>query len=134
MNETLQSVLILDDEDAVRESFMAYFEDHGWSVLGAATAEDALALLKHNSPNGAIVDIRLPGIDGNEFIRQATKTHPHLTCIICTGSPEYHPPADITSLPNTYGIIFAKPVIDMPSMEQELLKQITQNRARGSHT
>ena len=58
------SVLVLDDEGVVRESLADYFEDCGWRVWQAASAEEALELLASESPGGVLVDIRLPGMRG----------------------------------------------------------------------
>jgi hypothetical protein len=99
-------VLILDDDDAVRESFMDYFEDRGWLVVPAATAEEALNVLARELLDGALVDIRLPGMNGNEFIREVCRRNIGLVCILCTGSPEYRPPADITTLPQVSDHVF----------------------------
>ncbi|PCH61150.1 MAG: response regulator, partial [Gammaproteobacteria bacterium] len=67
----MNTILILDDEDVVRQSFVDYFEDNLWRVVQAETAEQALDLLETEQPEVALVDIRLPGIDGDEFIREA---------------------------------------------------------------
>ncbi len=124
MSAQRRIVLILDDDDAVRESFVDYFEDRGWLVVPAATAEDALDLLAQNAPDGAVVDIRLPGTDGNEFLRELCRQNVRLACILCTGSPEYHLPADITTLPHVSDHVFAKPVIDLSALEDALRRQI----------
>ena len=124
MSEFTRAVLILDDDDTVRESLAGFFEDRGWRVLSAATAEEARDVLSRESPAGAVVDIRLPGMDGNEFMRAASATHPRLAYVICTGSPEYLPPADIAALPQVSENVFTKPVVDLSTLEQELCRQI----------
>ncbi len=124
MSEHMHIVLILDDDDVVRESFMDYFEDRGWRVLAAATAEEALNLLTHETPDGAVVDIRLPDMDGNAFIRETRRRNISMACVFCTGSPEYRPPDDIVALPQVCDQIFAKPVTDLSELEGVLHRQI----------
>ena len=124
MSEQTQTVLILDDEEAVRESLADFFEDQGWRVLPAETAEEALEVLKRETPDGAVVDIRLPGMDGNEFIREACQRNISMVCVICTGSPEYHLPSDIAALPRMSEKVFVKPVADLAEMEEALCRQI----------
>ncbi len=124
MSEQTQMVLILDDDDAVRESLMDFFEDRGWRVLSAATAEDALNLLAHEEPDGAVVDIRLPGMDGNALIRAVSSTRPTLACVICTGSPEYRTPKDVAALSQVSEKVFAKPVANLIELEDEVRLQI----------
>ncbi len=124
MSEQRQIVLVLDDDSAVRESLSDFFEDRGWRVLPAATAEEALNLLACETPNGAVVDIRLPGMDGNEFIREVCQRNINMAYVFCTGSPKYHPPADIVALPQVSEQVFAKPVMDMSELEDALRQQI----------
>lgn len=120
----MKTVLILDDDDAVRESLTAFFEDRGWRVLPAVSGEEALEVLDRESPDGSIVDIRLPGMDGNEFIRQAIRKCSCLAYVIVTGSPEYRLPEDVMTLPPVSDIVFAKPVVRLERVEEALLRQI----------
>lgn len=72
----MKRILILDDEPAVRQSFMDYFEDRLWFPVQAGSGEEALALLMQERQMAAIVDVRLPGMDGNDFIRSASCSTP----------------------------------------------------------
>ena len=120
----MKTVLILDDDDAVRESLMAFFEDRGWRVLPAASGEEALEILAREKIHGSVVDIRLPGIDGNEFIRRASRMCACLAYIIITGSPEYQLPADVMVMSRVSDTVFAKPVIKLARIEEALLEKI----------
>jgi CheY-like chemotaxis protein len=122
----VKTVLILDDDNAVRDSLIYYFEDRGWSVLPATSAEEALDILQHKMPDGAVVDIRLPGMDGNEFIRLACKIHTCLAYVIVTGSPEYRLPEDVRTMPPVSDNVFSKPVVKLHLLEEALLHQIDQ--------
>ena len=119
------SVLIVDDDVAVRESFGDYFEDHGWQVWAVGTAEEGLVLLDRVMPDVAIVDIRLPGMDGNSFLRVVSEKHPSLPCIVCTGSPDYDLPEDLTVSRPVVRRVFAKPVANLG----ELLEAVRQERS-----
>jgi DNA-binding NtrC family response regulator len=132
MSEHAMAVLIVDDDDVVRESLVCHFEDRGWRVIPAVTAEEALDIITRDEPNGVIVDIRLPGMDGNALIRVLSETHPNLACVICTGSPEYHPPNDVASLHLLSKQVFAKPVANLTALEQALHQQI-QKCSEGNH-
>ena len=63
-------LMIIDDEDMIRKSLTVYFEDVGWEVVSFRTSEEALAYLSSGKPDYAIVDLRLPGMTGLEFIRK----------------------------------------------------------------
>ncbi|MHC4886608.1 MAG: response regulator [Planctomycetota bacterium] len=127
MDNPTKTVLVLDDDEVVRESLVFFFEDCGWTPLCAETAEEALEILSTTRTDGAIVDIRLPGMDGNGFIRKAKALHPTLACIICTGSPEYDIPEDLQRLPGVSQQVFAKPVRGLKKLEEELVRLLALN-------
>ena len=120
MSELTKTVLIIDDELFVRQSFADYFEDHLWYALQAESGEQALQMLETASPHGAIVDIRLRGMDGDAFIRKAHQRRPDMVFVVCTGSPEYDVPPDLLKMPGVSARIFRKPVVDMTEVEKEL--------------
>ena len=68
-----RSILIVDDEETIRQSLIDYFEDRLWRVIEAESGEAALKMLDSESPPGAIVDIRLGGMFGDTFIREACR-------------------------------------------------------------
>lgn len=68
-----QSVLIVDDEETIREVVRRYLEREGYSVKEAADGFEALDLIRSISPDLIILDLMLPGIDGlslTQHIRQ----------------------------------------------------------------
>ncbi|MBN2040601.1 MAG: response regulator [Spirochaetes bacterium] len=125
MSEPVNTVLIIDDEDFIRQSLADFFEDRQWNVLQAESGEQALELLKTESPDVALVDIRLGGMDGNEFILKAGKIKPDMAVIICTGSPEYNIPPEILNIPSVLDHSVKKPVTDMDQLERDLMRLIT---------
>jgi len=120
----MKTILIIDDEQAVRDSFVDYFEDCLWHPVQAESAEEALALLKDESPDAAVVDVRLPGMDGNDFIRKAYQGSPKTAFVICTGSPEFRVPPDLMKLPRVSNRLFKKPVARMADLEKAILQII----------
>ncbi len=71
--ENKPKLLIVDDEDQIRELMEARFKRHGYNVLSANSGERAIAVTKESSPNIILLDKRMPGIDGIatlEAIRQ----------------------------------------------------------------
>jgi CheY-like chemotaxis protein len=124
MNETTKTILFVDDESFIRQSFVDYFEDRFWQTLQAESGEQALEILKTESPDAAIVDIRMDGMDGNDFIRKAYPDNHNTAFVVCTGSPEYEVPADLKILPCVSKQIFKKPITDMAILEKVLLQII----------
>jgi DNA-binding response OmpR family regulator len=103
-------ILIIDDEDKIRAGLRDYFEDEGFSVLDAASAEAGLDALTGRHVDLCTVDIRLPGASGNDFITRARAGNPALKFLIYTGSADYELPADLRAIPITDDDVFTKPV------------------------
>ena len=59
-----EHILIVDDDNAIRDSMQAFIEKSGFNSFTASSAEEALELLKTNSAEVVITDIILPGKDG----------------------------------------------------------------------
>ncbi len=64
------AVMVVDDEEGIRESLSGIFEDEGYSVLTASSGEEALNILKEQSPDLMLLDVWLPGIDGIETLKE----------------------------------------------------------------
>jgi signal transduction histidine kinase/ActR/RegA family two-component response regulator len=70
------SVLVVDDDEQGRQVVTAQLEGHHASVLTAASAAQALELLRHERVDVLLADIAMPGEDGYELIRQVRAMHP----------------------------------------------------------
>lgn len=82
-------ILVIDDHESLRRNIVALLADEGFDVMEAASGEDALDVLDQRPADLAIVDIRLPGISGDDFIAQAAPRYPELRFIVHTGSVDY---------------------------------------------
>jgi len=63
--------LIIDDDPFVRSTFELLFEEIGWSLLTADSAEKALEMVKREDFDIIVSDFGLPGMSGLEFFQQA---------------------------------------------------------------
>ncbi|MEO5926286.1 MAG: response regulator [Bryobacteraceae bacterium] len=75
------SVLVVDDDTVFRSRLSRAFRDRGWEATEAADGATALRVAKENSPDLAIVDLRMPGISGLEVVRELHQLD-DTTCII----------------------------------------------------
>jgi DNA-binding response OmpR family regulator len=64
------SILLIDDDVEALEIFERILLDHGFETRTAPTAESGLAELEASSPAAVVVDLRLPTLDGLEFLRR----------------------------------------------------------------
>ena len=79
-------VLIVDDDELVRETLMNPLEDAGFVVLGARDSSSALELLERDEAIDAMVtDFAMPGSNGIDLIREAHLRKPGLPAILLTG-------------------------------------------------
>lgn len=80
-----KTVLIVDDEAGIRESLTGIFEDEGYEVLAAPTAEDALSLLKEKVPDIIFLDVWLPEMDGLEALSRINELERDIPVVIISG-------------------------------------------------
>ena len=119
MLNSTASVLITDDDEAVRISLKVHFEDEGYSVSTASSAEESLVIMDKQWFDIAVIDLRLPVMDGMDLIREAHSRWPRMGFIIHTGSIEYDLADDIIALPQVSKKIFIKPVSDLKIFSKE---------------
>jgi CheY-like chemotaxis protein len=124
----MRTIMILDDERVLREAFAAYFEDCQWKSIQAESAEEALSILEDEPPSAVLVDIRLPGMDGDEFIRRACQQNSKTAFVICTGSPEYIIPPDLRNHPQIAERPFRKPVTNLMELQRVIIQTIEQTK------
>jgi DNA-binding response OmpR family regulator len=78
-------VLVVDDEEQLRSVLARYLTLMGYKVDTAACGEEALDLLRCNPYDVAVLDIRMPGLDGVEVMHQALQMNADLAIIFLTG-------------------------------------------------
>jgi len=79
------TVLIVDDEEGIRESLAGIFEDEGYVVLTAGSGEETLRVLKDQSPDVILLDVWLKGMDGIQTLKEIKDQKPDLPVIMISG-------------------------------------------------
>jgi DNA-binding NtrC family response regulator len=77
-------LLLIDDDEWVRDSMRLFFESEGCHILTLETAEEGIKILNKQDFDIIIIDYRLPGLDGLEFLRRIQKKHPVVMKILIT--------------------------------------------------
>ena len=103
-------VLVIDDEPAICMSLTAFLEDYGFNASSAESAEEALDLMKNNAYDVCIVDLRLPGMSGEDLILQAHERYPNQRHIIYTGSISYNLSEKLKEIGMRPEHVFLKPI------------------------
>ena len=78
------TILVVDDDPQLRQSFEKLLIEEGHEVWTAATGEAALAVVKDRLPDLVIMDVRMPGMSGFETFQAMHKIEPRLPVIIMT--------------------------------------------------
>jgi signal transduction histidine kinase/DNA-binding response OmpR family regulator len=66
--ERQHTVVAIDDDFRAIELVRASLEPEGWTVLGAATGQEGLALIRERKPSAVLLDLLMPGMDGFEVV------------------------------------------------------------------
>jgi len=80
-------ILIIDDDESIRRTLSSILEEKGYIVDTARNAEEALKKSEAFYYNLALIDIRLPDIEGTDLLSKLQKASPEMIKIILTGYP-----------------------------------------------
>jgi two-component system, OmpR family, response regulator len=78
-------VLIVDDEVDFVETIVKRLKDRGLDVIGATSGREALDIMDGNEFDVAVLDVKMPGMDGIETLREMKKKSPLMEVIMLTG-------------------------------------------------
>jgi two-component system, response regulator RegA len=79
------SVLVVDDDEVFRTRLGRAFADRAFEVRTAQSAEEALLLARQDSPEFAVVDLRMPGASGIDLVRDLCAIDPATVVVMLTG-------------------------------------------------
>lgn len=77
-------ILVIEDETVLAEAISTYLQRHAYTTSVTASGEDGLRTAEQTSPEVAIVDIKLPGMDGMEVLRHLRELSPTTEVIVMT--------------------------------------------------
>jgi len=77
-------VLIVEDEVLLADCIATYLACHAYATAVAYTGEEGLRLAAENNPDVAVVDLRLPGLDGLKVLRHLREVSPSTEVVMIT--------------------------------------------------
>lgn len=80
-------ILVVDDDESIRKVLVTILEDEGYDVDTAKTGREAIKKSNVNFYNLALIDIRLPDMEGTRLLTTMKETTPKMIKIIVTGYP-----------------------------------------------
>jgi len=84
-NKNKQTICVVDDEVAIRETLENVLIDEGYNVITCKDSKSFFTMLNRNIPDLVLLDIWLPGIDGMAILSNVRKSHPNLPIIMISG-------------------------------------------------
>lgn len=122
MNDHSRTLLIIDDDTIVRQSTMAYLEDSGFEVIGAADGASGLEMLRQSPPDLILTDLRMPVMDGLQVLKAVYELQPDLPVIVISGAGVMGDVVEALRLGASDFLI--KPVVDMEVLVHSVRKSL----------
>ncbi|MBV8078683.1 MAG: response regulator, partial [Planctomycetaceae bacterium] len=79
-----EPILVADDDRTIRRNLVRLLQAEGYRTLEAASGTEALALIRAEAPAAVLLDLKMPGPDGLEVLRQLGPTLADLPVIVIT--------------------------------------------------
>lgn len=117
----MSKILVVDDDEFVRESICAVLHVSGHKTVEAGNGEEGIALIKNEVPDLAIVDIWMPKVDGLSLLRQVRAENYDLPIIIVSGGGPGETLERATAIADVHA---ADHVLFKPFEDDELLEMI----------
>jgi len=126
------AILIVDDDPSITEVLKLILEARGYEVDTASTGNEAIEKSKSKVYNLAILDIRLPDMEGTKLLKAMRDSSPKMVKIMLTGYPQLQ--NAIEALNNGADAYFVKPAdpekllkkVEEKLEEQKEMKELTQ--------
>ncbi len=108
-------LLTIDDEESVRSSVAAFFEDCGFSVIQACDGQEGIDIITSLHPDVVITDLRMPNVDGMEVVDTVKRLDDNLPIIVLSGTGVLSDA--IEALRRGAWDYLSKPVVDLVELE-----------------
>ena len=126
-----KKILLVDDDEWIRDSLTLYFDTEGCQMIAVETAEEGMELLKQQDYDIILLDYKLPGIDGLTFSREIQEICPDAIKILITAYKN----KKVVSEAANVGI---QDLIDKPftikTIEDSMLRLIQRNEKKNQKT
>ncbi|MBI3306897.1 MAG: response regulator [Candidatus Omnitrophica bacterium] len=80
----MKKLLVVDDEEEIREFLKAFFEEREFEVITASSGKEAIEKLAQVQPQVVLLDVHMPGMDGLTVLKKIKEQHPDIKVIMVT--------------------------------------------------
>lgn len=98
MPQSAGTILVVDDQVGVRRLMLEIFKSEGYTVHTAANGQEALAMLDEYQPGLILLDMKMPGMNGLETLREIKRLRPEQAVIMMTAYEELEVVAEAIKL------------------------------------
>jgi DNA-binding NtrC family response regulator len=120
-------VLVVDDEVAFANTLSQRLQMRDMIVGTAYDGEEALSKLKQEEPDVMVLDLRMPGMQGMDVLREAKKAYPHVQVIVLTG---HGTDKDAEEAKKLGGFDFLNKPADIDHLERKIRNACQEKRGR----
>ena len=85
----MKKVLVIDDEEIIRNKLKKLIEKEGFETLTAADGKEGLEIFHKEQPGLVITDITMPEVDGMEVLHTVKRTDPNCEVVLITGYGDF---------------------------------------------
>jgi DNA-binding NtrC family response regulator len=124
-------ILVVDDDETIRKVLAAILEEEGYAVDMAESGREAINKSGEKSYNLALIDIRLPDMEGIEVLTRIKDTVPKIRKIIITGYPSLQ--NAVEALNKGADAYIMKP-FDMNKVLETISEQLTKQREEKKYS
>jgi two-component system response regulator RegA len=120
-----QSILVIDDDDLLRQQLARAFERRGLEVRTASNVESASAMIREESPELAVIDLKMPDGSGLELVELLHEVDASTRAVVLTGYGSIATAIDAVRLGATY-------FLQKPADADEILNAFARGNGRQS--
>jgi len=119
----MTKILTVDDEVEFTALIEGYFAARGYTVFSAADGQKGMAIFLTERPQVCLIDLKMPGMHGDEMLKEIMRIEPRTKCIMITASEgEGRTRANLMDL-GAYAC-FDKPLTSLKDLEQKIKEAV----------
>lgn len=123
-----RKVLIIDDEDIIRDGVATYLGDSGFAVYQAGDGREGLRRFQETRPDVVLLDLRMPRMDGLEVLEAISGELDQVPVIVVTGAGVLQDAVAALRL-GAFDFV-TKPIVDMAVLEHAVLRALERSRLK----
>lgn len=122
------SILLVDDDQMVRQSVAAYLEDCGYDVIQATDGRHALSLIEETAPGLVITDLKMPRLDGISLLKKIKPLECELPVIVMSGAGAMEDAVE--ALRHGASDYLFKPIVDFRLLKHAIKRCMERSRLK----